>query len=60
MDEKRKKSRRDRIEEGEHELAAKPSTRLLLERMAYDRRRVAQEQVRGERSLCGRLLRRAA
>jgi hypothetical protein len=56
MDEKRKKTEQERIEQVERELAAKPSTRLLLERIAYHRAKLAEEKARRERPLWRRLL----
>jgi hypothetical protein len=57
MKEKRqKKTEQERIEEIERELAAMSSSERLLERMAYHRRKIAEERLRRERPLWRRLL----
>ena len=53
---KRKKTEDERIEEIMRELAAKPSSERLLERMAYHQRKIAEERVRRERPFWRRLL----
>lgn len=53
---KRKRTRKEREEAVQRELAAKPSTPLLLERMAYHRRLIAEERKRRERPFWRRLL----
>ena len=56
MEKKTRKSEQERIEEIERELAAKSTNERLLERMAYHRRKIAEERVRRERPLWRRLL----
>ena len=56
MAKKRKKTEQERIEAVERELAAKPSTALLLERIAYHGAKIAEERARRERPLWRRLL----
>ena len=53
---KRKKTEQERMDEVERELAAKPSTPLVLERIAYHRAKLAEERARRERPLWRRLL----
>jgi hypothetical protein len=53
---KRKRTERERIEAVERELAMKPSTPLVLERIAYHRRRIEEDRLRRERPLWRRLL----
>ena len=56
MESKRKQTEQQRIEEIERELAAKSTSERLLERMAYHRRKIAEETARRERPLWRRLL----
>ncbi len=57
MTEKRpKRTEQERIEEIERELASKSSNERLLERMAYHRRKIAEERMRRERPFWRRLL----
>lgn len=57
MKEKRqKRTEQERIEEIERDLAAMSSSERLLERMAYHRRKIAEERLRRERPLWRRLL----
>lgn len=56
MEKKRKRTEHERIQAVERELAAKPSTPLLLERIAYHRKKMAEEQMRRDRPLWRRLL----
>ncbi|MGH3017193.1 MAG: DUF4169 family protein [Gaiellaceae bacterium] len=53
---RKKKTEQERIAEIERELAGKSSSERLLERMAYHRRKIAEERVRRERPLWRRLL----
>ena len=53
---KRKRTEQERVDEVERELAAKPSTPLVLERIAYHRAKLAEERARRERPLWRRLL----
>ena len=56
MAKKPKKTEQDRIDEVERELAAKPSTPLVLARLAYHRSLIEREQARRARPLWRRLL----
>jgi hypothetical protein len=53
---KKTKGTEERIAEIERELAGKSTDELLLERIAYHRRKIAEEQARRERPLWRRLL----
>jgi hypothetical protein len=53
---KKKRTRKEREEAVERELAAMPSTKLLMERIAYRQRMAEEERRRRERPLWRRLL----
>lgn len=50
------KAEQERIEQIERELATKSTDERLLERMAYHRRKIAEEQAKRERPFWRRLL----
>jgi len=53
---KKKRSRREIDEAVDRELAAAPSTKLVLERIAYHQQRIDERRRRRERPLWRRLL----